>query len=198
MKKLLTVSGIFVFAFVATAFSVHTASADPQADRDAYQRKIDKQIQDLQSKIDETREDYKEDGIQVSQKIKEYEDRISEVKREANDKLAKKDWDHQDNSIQNRLSEVRKDFYEWRLERSINSYRNKISDLKSKAVRESNQDKKMNLEAKIQKLEAQNNTAQAKLMDLRTTNGENWDKLQMELDNSLRDIDNQYKDASRI
>jgi hypothetical protein len=197
MKTLLKVSGIFVLALFASTFSVRTGSADPQADKDAYQRKIDKQVQDLQEKISETKEDYKEDGMQVNQKIKEYEDRIAEIKREANDKMNDKDWD-KNGSAQNRLSDLRKDFYEWRLDRSINSYRNKISDLKSKAIHEADQDKKLSLEEKIKKLEARNNTAEAKLQDLRTTNGENWDNLQKELDNSLRDIDNDYKDASRI
>src|SRR5689334_13882565 len=128
--KLLSVTAFAVL--VSGGLMSASARADVQADRDAYQRKINQEVQDLQQKISEAREDYKEDGMRVDQRIKTYEDRINEIKRESDDKIKNMDVS-KDNSISDRVSRVRHDFQEWRLKRAINSYDDKIEDLRIKA-----------------------------------------------------------------
>jgi hypothetical protein len=227
MKKL-TLTSILTAAFVMTLCWGITpqVSADPETDRGDIQRNTDKQIQDLKVKIDQVRADHKADGIRVDQKIKEYENRIDDLKRDSKSKMEhmddkfdrdrdamrnEKDRAEMDRDAANRnsdayatsgrretISDVSKDFNEWRLKRSINSYDDKIDDLRYKAVNETNADKKRNLEEKIQKLDAKNKAAQAKLNDLRMTNGENWDKIEQELDANLKDIDRDYNEARDI
>lgn len=178
---------------------VTSVRADDQANRDAYERDINKDINDLQMKINEIKEDYKEDGVRVNQKIQEYQDKISEIKREADDRVANKDkyQDKADNDtfwggVTTRVNDVRRNFHEWRLNRAINNYEEKINDLKYDAKYEVDAKKKLQLEEGTKKLEAKYDAAQAKLNDLRMTDGDNWDVIQKDLDNSLEEIDAEY------
>lgn len=193
--------GVMVAAFLfALTIPVTMVAADEQADRAAYQRNIDKQVQDLKLKVNEVKEDYREEGVRVDQKIREYEDKMAEIQREADAKLKNKDynsanWKRDNDDIGGRLGGIREDFNEWRLERSINGYNEKIADLKIKADAEQNTEKKIELTERIQKLDAKYNAAKAKLNDLRATNGDNWDRIEQELDMSLKEIDRDYDEA---
>lgn len=195
-------AGSTAFVFLSLMMPLANVSADQEADRAKFKRQVDQQISALEEKINETREDYKEDGVKVDQKIQEYQDRISEVKRESKDQMDRQDRnashvDQADNDMGDRISNIRRDFSEWRLKRAINSYDDKIDDLRVKAQFEENPGKKLELEEKIQKLDAKYNTTKAKLNDLRATDGENWDKLEQELDASLEEINRDFDEVER-
>ncbi|MCR4336341.1 MAG: hypothetical protein NUV91_00845 [Candidatus Omnitrophica bacterium] len=190
-----------LLAFFSLGLPLKAVLADKEGDKAEYQRKINKQIQDLQMRIDETREDYREDGVHVEQQIKGYENRIAEIKREANAEMDEKnrkaaDVEKERKDVGSRLGKIHKDFNEWRLKRAINSYDDKIEELKNKAEDETTADRKRELEERIQKLDAKYNAAKAKLNDLRMTDGENWDRIEQELDASLKEIDRDYEEAA--
>ena len=149
--------------------------------------KVDKEIQNIEEKIQKVKDDYKEEGVGVNQRIQEYEDRIQDVKRDA------QSGGKSDTDVESLVKNINKDFNEWRLKRSIRGYEDKIYDVKERADRESDAAKKMQLEESVQKLEAKHNAFKAKLNDLRMTNGENWDKIENELDEALEDIQKDYK-----
>lgn len=181
-----------VLVLVTFLVPITPVFADKQGDIADYRRKVDAQILDLQEKIKETREDYHEDGKRVNQRIREYEDRINELKREKDVKV-----ENMDEGYSNRITSVRKDFHEWRLKRAINSYDDKIEDVRRKAINEADADKRRDLDEKIAKLEVKYNAARSKLNDLRMTNGENWDKIEAELNASVKEIDADYENAYR-
>ncbi len=185
---------ILAAAVLVGAFSVTAVYADPQADKDAYQRKISKEVQELEMKIDQTRDEYKKDGIDVNQEVQQYQDRISEIKRQANQKLQSSDWDSNENAVEGSLTKIRHDFYEWRLRRTIAGYKNKIDDLKAKALNETDSTRKADLDAKIKSLEAKNDAIQTRYNILAITQGDDWDKVQKELDDSVNDIEKDYRD----
>lgn len=205
---------ILLTMVLSVAMPVSIALADKEAEKAELKRNMDKQVQELQMKINEVREDYKEDGIRVEQKIKEYEDRIAEIKRETDMKLddknlAIKDENNRnkadmnakaeevDENAEDRFTGIRHEFNEWRLKRAINSYDEKIDDLRVKAEYENDANKKQSLEETVQKLEAKYNAAKAKLNDLRVTDGENWDQIERELDANLKEIDQDYEAAKQ-
>jgi hypothetical protein len=197
-KRLLSLGAGATFLIATMSFlPLKAALADQTGDKADYQRKINKQIDDLKLKIDEAREDYKKDGMRVNNRIKEYEDRIAEIKREADAKINSTTWNKDDRGDENRVSNVRQNFQEWRFNRMINNYEEEINDLRDKSKEETNADRKRDLDEKITKLEAKHNAAKAKLVDLRATNGENWDKIQQELDQNLKEIDHDFDDAKR-
>ena len=202
MNKVTQISGkgIMVAALAAVFFSVplNSARADEQADRAAYQRKMDEQIQYLDNKIEDVQQNYKEQGDKADLKIKEYQDRIAEIKRKSSENMDEKDvsvWDREKKSLEDRIQNVRKDFYDWRLTKIIEGNNKKIEELKMKAKIGDDADKKLQLEEKVKKTEVRNQAAQAKLNDLKATNGENWDRIEAELDVWLIDIDKEYKEA---
>ncbi len=196
-KRTGLVFGVAAFlGLIAVAVPLRMALADREKDRADYQRSVDKHIEDLKLKIDEVRDDHRKDGVRVEQKIKEYQDRIAEIKRDEDTKLrdmTNPNWDTERTSLSDRMTNVRKDFYEWRLKRSVASYEDKIENLKNKNNYETNADKKHEVEEKIKKLEAKYNAAQAKLNDLRMTNGQNWDTIQHDLEITLREIDEDFE-----
>ena len=169
--------------------AIKSASADMESDKVNHQRKIQEQIQEIEAKIANVKENYKEDGMRVNKKIEDYERRITEIRRDAQNN-GKSDTD-----IDSLVKSLNKDFNEWRLKRSIRSYEDKISDIKEKASDEADADRKAKLEEKAQKLEAQYNAVKAKLNDLRMTNAENWDRIEKELDADLDNIEREYKET---
>jgi len=190
--------GAIVAAFTLISLATPTVVfADKEKDKADYQRAVDKKINELQVKIDETRVDYKQDGIDLDQKIRAYEDRIAELRRESGDKMKdmnSPNWDRDRKDLDDRLADVRKNFYEWRFKRSINGYDDRIEDLKYRSRNEVNLDKKRALDEKIAKLEAKNNAVKAKLVDLKVTSGDNWDAIEKQLNESLKEIDRDYNE----
>jgi hypothetical protein len=181
-------AAVLVGVFFATA-----VYADPQADKDAYQRKINKEVQDLEMKIDETKDEYKKQGIDVNQEVQQYQDRISEIKRNAAQKLENSDWNASQNVVEGNLTKIRRDFYEWRVKRTIAGYRNKIDDLKEQSRNETDQARKADLDAKIKNLEEKNEIIQTRYNILAISQGDDWDKVQREIDNSVNDIERDYR-----
>ena len=174
------------------------AAVDKTAERAEYRHNMDKKIQDLQNKIAEVRADHRQDGAKVDQKIKEYEDKIAAIKHDTSEKMKdmnNPNWDKDNKTMGDRLSDVRMNFYEWKFKRSINSYADKIADLKDKAADETNVDKKRELDEKIAKLSAKHDAAQAKLNDLKSTEGDNWEKIEHDLDSALKEIDRDFDAA---
>lgn len=199
MIKKTIVVGITVFLFTVFSFAVfgsNPASADLQAEQAAYDRNVDVQVQELEQKISDTKEAQRQASVEADQKIREYEDRIAEIKREAEAKLSEINARNQELEEREKvggLSKIRRNFNEWRLQRSITGYENKIAALKAEAQNEPDAVKKGELEAKIRELETKNNSAKAKFDDLKTTYGENWQNIEQELKVSLQEIDQDYR-----
>lgn len=187
-KIIFTVILLALFSCALTSAAI----ADTEAEKAAYKRNINNQVQDLQLKIGEMREDHKEDGMLLERKIKEYEDRIAQIQRESDAKINDPDWDK--NVIEKNAWDVRRNFHEWRLTRAINKYDEKIEDLKLDAKLEQDMEIKRGLEERIQQLNAKYTAAKAKLMDLKVTDGDNWNKIETELNQSLEEIKKDYKE----
>jgi DNA repair exonuclease SbcCD ATPase subunit len=183
---------VALFAITFLSLGAHGAFADKEADKAEYQRKIDKKIKDLEEKIDQANVDAKEKGNDADAKIKEYKDKIAEIKRDSDAKLKNIDNDADRKTFSNRINDVSHNFHEWRFNRAISSYENKLADLKVKAQNETNADKKRELDEKVKKLETKNAAIKAKLADLKATNGDNWDEIERRMDESLKEIDQEY------
>ena len=180
LKIIRAIAGSFLF--LALLIPVKAALA-MDADQE---RKVDQQIDELEKKIQRVKEDYKQEGDWVNERIQMYEDRITQVKRNA-----KTD---SETSVTGLVKDIDKDFNEWRLKRSIRNYEDTLADLQEKARYEQDMDKKLKAEEKVKKLDAKYDALKAKLNDLRATQGENWDRIEKELDTSLDEIDKEYKE----
>ena len=175
--RIMIASVVFV-ALILPVKAVLAMDADQQ-------RRVDQQIEELEKKIQRVKEDYKQEGDWVNQRIQGYEERIADVKRNAKTE--------NETSINSLVRDLRKDFNEWRLKRSIRAYEDKLADMQEKIRYEKDPDKKVKANEKVQKLDVQYSALKAKLNDLRATEGENWDVIEKELDASLGEIEQDYK-----
>ncbi len=178
-------------AFSAVLFAVFSVAPPAQAQSD-----VDAQIEELRGKIEQTRENYREEGERVEEKIQKYENRIDEIQRNADAQGVDVDaQEGQGFDLGESVQELSKDFNEWRLKRAVDSYEDKIDDLKDVSMDETDPNRKLELEQQIQKLDAKYNAAKAKLNDLRATEGDNWERIERDLENSLEEIDRDYQEA---
>jgi chromosome segregation ATPase len=187
LTKLLSAAFLTAFVCVGNAFS-----ADDFSDKAEYKRDMQKRIDKLQAKINEVKNEQKEEHAQAQRKIQEYEDKINSIKR---DTEAKIDNVNDRNKINDRMSSVSRNFHEWRFENAMRSYENKISNLKSKIEAEDDAKDKLALEEELKKTETKRDMVKAKLNDLRTTDGANWSKIEDKMENTLREIDRDFDEA---
>jgi hypothetical protein len=177
-----------------------------RSDHKADGLRVDQKIKEYENRIEDIKRDSKGKMEHMDDKVDNDRNAMRNTEMDRNgDRRAEMDRNANKNSDayattgkRETINDVSKDFNEWRLKRTINSYDDKIDDLRSKAANETNADKKRNLEETVQKLDAKNKAAQAKLNDLRMTNGENWDRIEQELDANLKDIDRDYNNARDI